>query len=148
MGKFSKKVLIGIGVFVGVMISFLIIIYSTGHLQRWTADFRGETEQIEQTEANSDYRISAYDEFYDKCASVQSTESKIKNLEEELDDEDDSQRQTTLKTSITASKNKRAEMIQGYNADAKKEDTRAKFKASDLPYELNEDEEETVCGAN
>src|SRR5690625_1533972 len=132
----------------GIAALFLAITYGGGALQRLTADFRGETGQIEQTEANSDYRISAYDQFYDKCASVQSIESKISNLQEELDETNDKQSQSIVKTSITASKKKRAEMIQSYNADARKEDTRGKFKASDLPYELNENEEETVCEAN
>lgn len=47
---------------------FLISVYGFGFLQRGTADFRGETGQIEQTKANSDYRIAQYDHFYDACA--------------------------------------------------------------------------------
>jgi len=143
-----NKIVVAILSLIGSIVILLAIIYGGGLLQRMTADFRGETSQIEQTEADSDYRISAYDQFYDKCASVQSIESKIRNLEEELENTDDKQRQSILKTSVTASKNKRAEMIQSYNADARKEDTRGKFKASDLPYELNENEEETICQAN
>jgi len=143
-----NKIVVAILSLIGSIVILLAIIYGGGLLQRMTADFRGETSQIEQTEADSDYRISAYDQFYDKCASVQSIESKIRNLEEELENTDDKQRQSILKTSVTASKNKRAEMIQSYNADARKEDTRGKFKASDLRYELNENEEETICQAN
>ena len=144
----KKPILTIILSLIGVAVLFLVITFGFGSLQRWTADFRGETKQIEQTEANENYRISAYDQFYDRCASVQSIESKIKNLEDELAETDEKQRQSILKTSITASKNKRAEMMQKYNADARKEDTRGKFKASDLPYELNENEEETVCEIN
>lgn len=143
----KKTLLILLSVVASVAI-VLTLIYGGGMLQRLTADFRGETSQIEQTEANADYRISAYDQFYDKCMSVKSTESKIKNLADELEQTEKEQRKDILNTSITASKNKRAEMIQSYNADARKEDTRAKFKASDLPYELNENEEETVCETN
>lgn len=143
-----KKTLLILLPIVASVAILLTLIYGGGMLQRITADFRGETSQIEQTEANADYRISAYDRFYDKCMSVKSIESKIKNLTDELEQTDKEQRKDILNTSITASKNKRAEMIQSYNADARKEDTRAKFKASDLPYELNENEEETICETN
>lgn len=123
---------------------FLVSVYGFGFLQRGTADFRGETGQIEQTKANSDYRIAQYDHFYDSCASVKSIESKINNMQDELEGTEEEQRKIVLNTSITASKNKRAELIESYNADARKEATRGQFKASDLPYELNI-EEETTC---
>lgn len=127
-----------------IALLFLVLVYGFGFLQRGTADFRGETSQIEQTKANSSYRIAAYDDFYDSCASVKSIEGKINNMEEELDETEETQRKTTLKTSITAAKNKRAELIESYNADARKEATRGQFRDSDLPYELDI-EEETVC---
>lgn len=126
---------------------FLVAVYGFGFLQRETADFRGETGQIEQTKANSDFRIASYDHFYDTCASVRSLESKISNMQEELEETEGTQRETVLKTSITASKNKRVELIESYNADARKEATRGQFRASDLPYELDINEEETICEA-
>lgn len=125
---------------------FLAAVYGGGLMQRMTADFRGETGQIEQTQADADYRISAYDQFYDKCAGIQTLESKITNLSDELEETEDEQRKSVLNTSITASKNKRAELINDYNADARKEATRGQFKASDLPYEVDINEEETTCG--
>lgn len=143
----KNKIVITVSVLIAVAAIFLVAVYGFGFLQRETADFRGETGQIEQTKANSNYRISAYDQFYDKCASVQSIESKINNMEEELEGTEETQRKTVLNTSITASKNKRAELITSYNADARKEATRGQFKASDLPYELNENEEATTCEA-
>src|SRR5699024_6135465 len=108
-----------------------------------TADFRGEKGEIEQSRADADYRINAYDQFNDKCAGIQTLESKITNLSDELEETEDEQRKSVLNTSITASKNKRAELINDYNADARKEATRGQFKASDLPYEIDINEEET-----
>lgn len=141
----NKKIWISVlSSLLAVAVIFLVAVYGFGFLQRGTADFRGETGQIEQTEADSDYRIAAYDEFYDSCASVKSIESKIKNVEEEVKDAKDSERRATLGTSIMALKNKRAELIESYNADARKEATRGQFKSSDLPYELDI-EEETTC---
>lgn len=141
----KKKIAIIAVVIVAIITSFLVAVYGGGLLQRMTADFRGETSQIEQTQADADYRIGAYDQFYDKCSGVQSIESKIVNLTDELEAVEDEKRKSVLNTSITASKNKRAEMINDYNADARKEATRGQFRASDLPYELSEEEEETVC---
>jgi len=132
---------VGVATLIGALM--LIAVYGFGQFQRITADFRGETSQIEKTQANANYRIAAYDHFYDRCAGVQSLESKIKNMKTELEAADSDQRKTVLNTSITASKNKRAELINSYNADARKEGTRGQFKASDLPYELNEKKEET-----
>lgn len=141
----GKRVSATLLIMLGITVMFLVIVYGLSSLQRGTAEFRGKTGQIEQTKANSNYRIASYDDFYDTCASVQSLESKIKNMQEELHETEESQRITVLKTSITASKNKRAEMIAKYNADARKEATKAQFKASDLPYELDENREETIC---
>ncbi len=141
-----KKIIIStIASLLLIAVVFLVVVYVFGFLQRETADFRGETGQIEQTKANSSYRIASYDQFYDKCASVQSLESKITNMEEELAlTGDDAQRKTVLNTSITASKNKRAELITSYNADARKEATQGQFRASDLPYQIKE-EGNTSC---
>lgn len=141
----ARHILLGVLGFVAIIGVFLILMFTTGMLQRGTAEFRGQTKQIEQTKANSNYRIAQYEHFYNLCASVQSIESKIGNMEDELDTASEAQRKEILNTSITASKNKRAELINKYNADARKEGTMAQFKSSDLPYSIDENEEVTVC---
>lgn len=143
--KLKRTLTLTIASVLAVAVLFVTVVYGFGMLQRGTADFRGETGQIEQTEANSDYRIAAYDHFYDLCASVQSLESKIDNMTNELALTKESQREIVLNTSITASKNKRAELITSYNADARKEATQGQFRASDLPYNIDENGEETLC---
>lgn len=140
-----NKVLLGVLGFVAIVAIVLALLFTTGLIQRGTAEFRGETKQIESTKANSNYRIAQYEHFYNLCASVKSLESKIENMTDELSTVDETQRKTVLNTSITASKNKRAELINQYNADARKEGTMAQFKSSDLPYSLDENEEVTVC---
>lgn len=122
-----------------IVVLFSVSVYGLGSIQRFTADFRGETGQIEKTKANSSYRIAAYEKFYNKCASIESLESKINNMQDELETaEGDTQRKTILNSSITASKNKRAELIASYNADARKEATQGQFRDSNLPFKLNE----------
>lgn len=143
----KRPILATILILLSVAVLLIVSIYGFGFLKRATADFRGETDKIEQTKASGDYRIASYDHFFDTCASIQSIESKIINMEEELESVESEQRKTVLNTSITASKNKRADLIASYNADARKEATRGQFRASDLPYEINENEEETICEA-
>lgn len=70
----KKTIAVVIATILAVAILFVTVVYGFGMLQRGTADFRGETDQIEQTKANANYRIASYDHFYDMCASVQSIE--------------------------------------------------------------------------
>lgn len=141
-----------------IVISFVVLlvmvivgamwIFGFGLFQRSTADFRGETAEREQVFADANYRIASYDKFFDICASVQSKEDQISNLEMELDlTTPSASREERIYSSITALRNSRAELIRGYNADASKTDTRANFLASNLPFNLNTNTEETTCAA-
>lgn len=141
----KRGITIAVLAIVTVVLAFLVAVYVFGFLQRGTADFRGETKQKEDTQANSSYRMAAYDHFYDMCAGIQSIEGKIGNMEGELADVDEKQRESILNASIMAAKNKRVELVSSYNADARKEATEGQFRSSDLPYEINENEEVTAC---
>lgn len=134
----------------GIVAALLIVsmwVFSWGFFSRATADFRGETEQIEKTRADGDYRIGAYERFFDLCAAVQSKEAAIASLQQELETNPPAGRVTQVNATITAVRNSRAELINEYNADAAKTDTRAAFHASDLPHELDHDLEKTTCAA-
>lgn len=107
-----------------------------------TADVKGRGDQILKTEGNADYRIAAYDRFYDLCASIQALEDQIAVMSAD----------TTLPaeqraTNILALTNQRNSLIRQYNADARKADTRGNFRASDLPYEIDQTQEHTSCVA-
>lgn len=133
-----------------VILLILIVamwIFGWGLFQRGTADFRGKTEQIEKTKANADYRIASYDHFFNLCASVQSKEATIKALEKELERKPAPSQSRTeqIYASITANEAIRAETINQYNVDAEKTATVGQFRASNLPYELNVNTEETRC---
>lgn len=150
MAKEGAKVggLVLLGSVVALVLAIAIAsmwIFGWGFFQRSTADFRGKTEQIEKTKANADFRIAAYDHFYNLCAAVQSEEATIRALEKELKRGPSESRVEQIYASITANEATRAENINQYNADAKKEATIGQFKASDLPYELNVNAEETKC---
>ncbi|MEK7620795.1 MAG: hypothetical protein AAB395_00385 [Patescibacteria group bacterium] len=145
------------GVFIASVIAIFLVailiasmqIFGWGFFQRSTADFRGKTGQIEQTKANPDYRIAAYDHFYDLCGSIQAEEDQIGNIQKRPASGTTAGgfTQQQKDSILLAHQNSRAELIRQYNADARKADTLAHFRASDLPYQIEIDNEETTCSA-
>lgn len=139
----AAAVVLVAGIAVGAM-----WVFGWGMFQQSTAEHRGETAQKEQVRADPDYRIAAYERFFDLCASVRSDEATIANLEEELADDPTAERESQIKASLTAVRSNRSETINEYNADARKSETAAAFRSSDLPYQLDPDSEETRCTAD
>jgi len=127
-----------------VLVFFLLLGLGGWGFKVLFADAKGSGDVRIQTKGNADYRISAYDRFFDDCAAIQSKEDQIKNLEIEGKTAA-ADRQTQINSSITALRNSRATLIRQYNADARKEDTRASFRASDLPYNIDPEVETTTC---
>lgn len=132
----------------GVILGIVLIIgiwFGVTQFQRITADYRGETDQIENTEANAQFRMQAYDGFFDKCSAIQTAEDRIDALEAELETTSSDIRKEELNTAITANKANRNGLINEYNADAAKEWTVGQFKSQDLPYNINKEQENTTC---
>lgn len=125
-----------IGALLLVLALGLFGVYGVGWFKRTTADYRGQTGVREKTLADPDYRIAAYEKFYDACASVQALEDQIANTRAE--------KPPHWRVNVVALQNQRANLIRDYNADSRKAGTQAQFKASDLPYQLNV-EEKTAC---
>lgn len=114
----------------------LLFTFGGGWLQRITADFRGETAQIEKVQADPNFRIAAYEQFYDRMGRIDALEQQICTMQEA----DLPNGQADI--NVLALTNQRIDLIEKYEADASKEDTRANFLASDLPYEINP---EVIC---
>lgn len=140
--------------FVAAVIALVLVlvlasmwIFGWGFVQRSTADYRGGTDATNKVHADGDYRISAYEHFYNICGAVQTKEDEIANAKDELGTDPGEDRAGQIQSNITALRNKRAELINEYNTDAAKTDTKANFKASDLPYRLDVDTKETQCTA-
>lgn len=145
----ATKVTIACGLgFAALLVLASMWVFGWGAFTRATADFRGETGQIERTRADADYRIANYDHFFDLCASVQSKEATIDSLEQELETDPREQRAEQIQATLTAVRASRAEAINQYNADAAKEATAAQFRASNLPPKLSIDEGETECASS
>lgn len=121
------------------------VMFATGTIQKWTADWRGDVKVKEQTKANAGFRIGSYDSFFDLCSAVQSDEDSIRNLEEELEaKETTDDRKAKLRQTITATKNTRAENVRDYNSKAGNE-LRGAFKDAGLPARLDVANFNTEC---
>lgn len=122
-------------------------IYVVGSMQRSTADYRGGTQKKERVEADGDYRIAQYDHFYELCSSIQAKNEQIENTKGQLKYTDDPDDEDKLNASVLALENSKEELVQEYNADAASNGTKGKYRASDLPYQIDPDDEEVQCGS-
>lgn len=139
---------IGGGLAALVVVLILAMLLTAGGLA-WRyiiAEPRGNVEQEEILQRGQN-QIARYDDFFNLCASVQSDEATIVALQQELETNPPPSRVTQINASITALRSARAEKINRYNADARKEGTIAQFRSDDLPFQLFASEEATSCTA-
>lgn len=98
--------------------------------QKWTAPLRGASE-AERTIESGSSRIQRYQEFFNLCQGIQAKEDAIDNL----------LANTTMDTgqrdiAVTANQNARATLIAEYNSKSAQAYTAARFKDSNLPYQI------------
>lgn len=121
---------------VALLVIGLIGVFGFGWFQRSTANYRGQTGVIERTKANPDFRIQAYEHFYDLCAAVQAVEGTLNASLTELAASTTANDQERIRTNITGLQAQRTRSLAQYNVDARKSGTQGQFRASDLPYQL------------
>lgn len=134
----TRKVFPRIGLIIaGAVLFFVALGLLLGGINWITAPFRGAADQREKTVADGDYRIAAYDEFFNSCEAIAAKERIIARYEEQREASTDESEKVRLGAAILAEKNVRDELIADYNADAAKEGTRGQFRASNLPYTID-----------
>lgn len=131
-----KAAMIGVGFLVVIAVIIVIAYFTIWH----TAEPRGRLEAREQIVANADFRIFAYNHFFDQCAYIQSQQAKLdsnwqllQKMEEMGVDESDPDRYWKKYDEVTAITNTLEKGINSYNADSDKEGTRGQFKEVCLP---------------
>jgi hypothetical protein len=116
---------------------------------KWvSAEIRGQSDARETILADGNFRIQAYNHFFGLCASIQTHEDRISNLEDELHDElnpPSDARREQIHVSLTAIRNQRNSNINTYNTDAQREWTIGQFREEGLPYQIDSDNERTSC---
>lgn len=137
-----------IGLGLAALVVFLVIaILATAGGLAWRyviAEPRGKVQQEEILQRGQN-RIARYDHFFNLCAAVQSDEATIRALKQERTTNPPASRVTQINATITALRSGRAEKINQYNADARKEGTIAQFRSSSLPFQLDHTQEATTC---
>lgn len=126
-----KTVLLGTAAVVGFI--GLMVATDIGGLlyQKATAPLRGQAEAERSIESGAS-RIQRYQEFFNICQGIQSKEDAIDNLKA-----NDSMDEQKRDTAVTANQNARATLIAEYNGKSGQSYTAARFKASNLPYQIN-----------
>lgn len=105
-------------------------------IKYYTADTRGKIAANEAIHANAQFRIEAYDRFFNQCAAVQTIEATLAATRAELSSHPTERREEQLHTNLTALVGARAEAVNQYNADAHKGYTAGQFRSNDLPPQL------------
>lgn len=138
----------GLQIAVGALLILVVAggaVLGIGLFRKATADFRGDVAATERIHANGAYRIAAYEQFFDRCASIQAKEATVRMLEDERQSARSDDRIQQIDMTLTAVKAARANDIARYNADAAKTDTAANFHASSLPFRIDLNQETTTC---
>lgn len=138
----------GLGLGAGAVIAIVFAVIAVLGLGVWgfqvlTAPAKGAGDQrIIVNRAEN--RIERYNHFFDLCAEVQSREAALAALKDSPEPAD-AQQQTQRAANIVALTSTRSQLINQYNADARKEGTGAQFRDSSLPYSLDAAQEATTC---
>lgn len=119
----------------GGLVAIFALIALVWGFQWVTAPFRGELEQRERVLASGDYRIAAYDSFYEQCQSIRALEGNLDVQAGELKGAEGKRRER-LEINLTGLQAQRFSAIEQYNAEARQEATAGQFRASDLPYQI------------
>ena len=128
--------LIIIGSFAVLFLAVWGIILASFGMRVATAGLFGAGEAHIRTQS-ADFRLAAYNHFFDLCASVQGNEGQLDALYQELELQAPESRDYgyTVK-SITGVQGIRAQSVARYNQDVLKW-TVGQFRDSDLPYHLS-----------
>lgn len=120
--------------------SIILLVLILGAFGSWawryyTAETKGKVEAKEKTESGN-YRIYSYDHFYDMYQQVQSYDKKIEIHKKQLEKATSEDERRRIRQNLTGLRSQRSDLIQQYNADARKEKTKGKFQPDDLPRKI------------
>ena len=125
----GSRLLLIIGFFVAVS-----IVFAVGHwaFSWFAAPYQGKLQARQQIQSGN-FRIAAYSQFFNECASVTTLDQALQqNLVAEKTDKGFSLQQD--RTNYTAQLNSRNDAANQYNTQSQESYTVAQFKASNLPY--------------
>lgn len=134
------------------VLAVLFIVFAFGGnwaYRYYTAPIEGAVQMQENTNTGN-FRLQAYQSFYDRCGIIQSYEDSLVNLQASLQDylsdpEVDRDMVNRLRTQVNGVENQRAREIRRYNQEARQEHSVGQFRSNDLPYQLSVTNYNTTC---
>lgn len=118
------------------------IILATQGMRYATAGLFGRIEAEVQIESAGS-RIANYEHFFNLCVSVQKAEAGLDAQHDALEGAETVRERERIRANIAGLQVARLGGIQQYNADARKDYTKGRFRDSDLPWDLPETEYDT-----
>lgn len=147
---------IGVGVLcvivaVGMFFIAVLGVYADNWFAHLTSDTKGDTEKLSLVEAQGEFRIAAYDHFFNLCTSIQEKEATIRGQKQELETNPSPARVEQINANLGVLQAQRDSLINQYNNDGAKDYTigqygpKELFGGTTLPYPLSLQAEETTC---
>lgn len=143
---------VGKGIALGIagLLGILIVSFGLWGLGVALAPIFGRGEAHKQLNS-AQYRIAAYDHFFEQCSSIQGTEGSIDALVAQLENTEGERARNLVNSSLAGAKALRLQAINDYNADARKGYTEGQFRDSDLPFYIEptnypDEGRKTSCG--
>lgn len=132
----KKTILYGFLSIVGIVALWLVVASAIWGFGVATAGIFGSGEARKQIQS-AEFRIEAYQHFFNMCASIQGLEGQINELTVQLEGFQPSSREYNITAvSLTGVKGARHAAIAKYNQDALKDYTEGQFRDKDLPYQI------------
>lgn len=126
----------GLGI-IGLIVVLFVALTGVGMgIRYFMASPQGALD-AEVTVQSGGNRLSAYNHFFDLCASIQASEAGLDAQFDALEQATSENQRDRINTNISALKTNRLRSIQQYNADARKY-TVGQFRDSDLPHAIPE----------
>ena len=122
--------LIGLFVLIGIVMAV-----GTWAFNWFAAPYQGKLQARQQIQGSGDFRIQAYNHFFDQCASITTAEQNLQQFYAQLKTAKGDDR-TRIETNITANVIDVNGAINQYNEDAQKSYTIGQFRSSNLPYSI------------
>lgn len=126
------------------IVGLAVIVAGSWAYRYYTAEIRGIIGQEERVQSPL-HRMGAYERFYAMCASVRGHEATLAAQRALLNGATDDSEIRRVRANIAGIEAHRARIIEDYNSRARMEHTQGQFRASDLPYQLNREVENTQC---
>lgn len=127
------KVVLGL---LGIIALWLVVASALWGFGVATGGIYGRGEAYKKIQS-AEFRIEAYQRFFNQYASIKGLEGKIDELTAQLGQLEKGTRDYNyVLSSLAGVKGLRHEAIQKYNADAQKNYTEGQFRDKDLPYQI------------